>query len=107
MGEVGFGVDNILSLRVVLASGEIITVSKTANADLFWAMRGAGPNFGVVILATVSATPATEEDRTGWTNNLFFTPEILPHIAEAFQDLPLTAQQRIHLVLTSSGPPLE
>jgi hypothetical protein len=105
MGEVGFGVDNIISLRVVLASGELVTVSKTSNPDLFWAMRGAGPNFGIVISVTVNSTPATAEDRTAWINNLFFSPDKLVQVAQAMQDLPLTVNQRIYLVLTNSGNP--
>jgi FAD/FMN-containing dehydrogenase len=52
MGEVGMGVDNILSLRVVLANGDLVTVSKTSHPDLFWAMRGAGPNLGKKALCT-------------------------------------------------------
>lgn len=106
MGEVGFGVDNIISLRVATASGELLTVSKNSHPDLFWALRGAGPNFGIVISATVNAVPATPTDRTAWISNLFFTPDKLPQIAQAIQDLPLTPEQRIYLVLTSSGPPL-
>jgi hypothetical protein len=106
MGEVGFGVDNIISLRVVLASGKLVTVSKTSNPELFFAMRGAGPNFGVVISVTINSTPATPEDRTAWINNLFFTPDKIVQVAQAMQDLPLTVNQRIYLVLTSSGPPL-
>ena len=106
MGEIGFGVDNIISLRVVTADGSIRTVSKTSHPDLFWAFSGAGPNFGIVISATVNAMPATRTDRTAWINNLFFTPDKLPQIAQAIEDLPLTPEQRIYLVLTSSGPPL-
>ncbi|KAI8934141.1 hypothetical protein NX059_008896 [Plenodomus lindquistii] len=106
MGEVGFGVDNIISMRVVIATGEIVTASATSYPDLFWALRGAGPNFGIVISATVKATPATAEDRTAWINNLFFSPDKLPQVAQAVEDLKLTPQQRVYLVLTSSGPPL-
>ncbi|CAO2658605.1 Nn.00g063280.m01.CDS01 [Neocucurbitaria sp. VM-36] len=106
MGEVGFGVDNIISLRVILATGEIVTASKTENTDLFWAFRGAGPNFGIVASATLNALPAAAEDRTAWINNLFFTPDKLTQVAQAVEDLKLTPQQRVYLVLTSSGPPL-
>jgi FAD/FMN-containing dehydrogenase len=44
----GFSVDNLLSVDVVTADGTLRTASATENPDLFWAMRGAGSNFGVV-----------------------------------------------------------
>ena len=47
----------VQSATVVTAEGEIITVSATENADLFWAMRGGGGNFGVVAALTVKLTP--------------------------------------------------
>ncbi|EMD97789.1 hypothetical protein COCC4DRAFT_200932 [Bipolaris maydis ATCC 48331] len=106
MGEVGFGVDNIVSMRVVTAAGELLTASATSNPDLFWALRGAGPNFGIVVSATVNARPATAEDRTAFINNLFFSPDKLEQVAQAVEDLPLTPEQRVYLVLTSGGPPL-
>lgn len=106
MGEAGFSVDNIISLRVVLATGQIVTASATSYPDLFWALRGAGPNFGIVVSAVVKASPATAEDRTAWINNLFFSADKLPQLAQAVEDLKLTPQQRVYLVLTSSGAPL-
>ncbi|KAH9881459.1 hypothetical protein IAQ61_000184 [Plenodomus lingam] len=106
MGEVGFGVDNIISMRVILSDGRIVTASQTSHPDLYWALRGAGPNFGIVVSATVKALPANDEDRTAWINNLFFSPDKLPQVAQAVEDLKLTPQQRVYLVLTTSGPPL-
>ncbi|ELR24567.1 FAD binding domain containing protein [Acanthamoeba castellanii str. Neff] len=44
----GLTCDNILSVDIVTADGQLRTASKTANQDLFWAVRGAGPSFGVV-----------------------------------------------------------
>lgn len=44
----GLTIDNLTAVDVVLASGELVQASATQNADLFWAVRGGGGNFGVV-----------------------------------------------------------
>jgi|SoiMethySBSTD1v2_1073268.scaffolds.fasta_scaffold128381_2 FAD/FMN-containing dehydrogenase len=47
-GKHGFTIDNLLSVDVVTATGQLLTANATQHEDLFWAMRGAGHNFGVV-----------------------------------------------------------
>lgn len=47
-GFYGLIVDMLISMNVVLADGSAITVSNTSHPDLWWAMRGAGHNFGIV-----------------------------------------------------------
>jgi FAD/FMN-containing dehydrogenase len=43
----GASCDNLLSARVVAADGRVLTADSERNIDLFWALRGAGANFGV------------------------------------------------------------
>ncbi|KAL8809979.1 MAG: hypothetical protein Q9200_002964, partial [Gallowayella weberi] len=47
-GYAGLMADNIIEMDVVTADGSEITVSESSYPDLYWAMRGAGQNFGIV-----------------------------------------------------------
>ncbi len=44
----GWTVDNLQQVEIVTADGRIRAASREQNADLFWALRGAGANLGVV-----------------------------------------------------------
>ncbi|KAI1113123.1 hypothetical protein F5Y14DRAFT_230862 [Nemania sp. NC0429] len=57
LGLNGLIVDALVSARIVTADGKVLTVSKKSNPELFWGIRGAGFNFGIVTEATYKLQP--------------------------------------------------
>jgi FAD/FMN-containing dehydrogenase len=48
MRKYGLTIDNLLGVELVTADGELVKANESDNADLFWGVRGAGGNFGIV-----------------------------------------------------------
>ena len=68
-GRYGLTIDNLLKVTIVLADGSITTASETVNADLFWAVRGAGQCFGVVADFTYQGF---EQKNQVWAGQMLF-----------------------------------
>lgn len=47
MGNYGLACDNLISVDVATADGQLVTASKSQNDDLFWGLHGGGGNFGI------------------------------------------------------------
>ena len=60
MRTYGLACDNLLSVDVVTADGQLLTASATAHTDLFWAVRGGGGNFGVVTAFEYQLHPVSQ-----------------------------------------------
>ena len=101
MGLNGFGVDLLLSLNVVMPNGEFRTVTSD-DADLWWALRGAAPNFGIVTSAVMKATPVPRNESTAWFGGLTFTEDKLEILVQAINDLVLEPKMVIFLYYRTS-----
>jgi FAD/FMN-containing dehydrogenase len=53
----GLAIDHLVAARVVTADGRVLSASADTHADLFWAVRGGGGNFGVVVSFDFVAEP--------------------------------------------------
>lgn len=75
----GLTIDNLVTVQVVTADGSIVEANEKQNADLFWAVRGAGAQFGIV---TRFVSKVHRQGQV-WSGMLAFTADKLPQIVEA------------------------
>jgi FAD/FMN-containing dehydrogenase len=79
----GFGCDNVLAFELVTADGKVLQVSADENPELFWAMRGAGANFGVVTALKLRLHPLPERTIGGWVRfSHHDVPRVTRHVWE-------------------------
>ena len=66
--EHGLTIDHLRAVEIVVADGSVVRASADENADLFWAVRGAGANFGIV---TSFEFEVDEIGEVGWAQLAF------------------------------------
>jgi FAD/FMN-containing dehydrogenase len=102
--KAGLSCDNLVSARVVLADGRVVTASQTENPDLHWALRGGGGNFGIVTEFEFALTDVGPLVQLG----MFFVPvergaEGLKAIRDSLETLPEAFGRQI---VGLNAPPL-
>jgi hypothetical protein len=70
-GLYGAASDSLLSVEMVTGTGELLTVSATQHPDLFYGVKGAGFNYGVVTSLTYQVYPATNGGQAVVANMIF------------------------------------
>jgi len=80
----GLMVDAVVGVELVLANGSLVTANSTLNQDLFWAVRGGGPSFGIVTawtFQTVLAPSKTVNYNITFPNRLSISELVDSYIA--------------------------
>jgi FAD/FMN-containing dehydrogenase len=97
----GLTIDDLLAAEVVTADGELLEVDAETHADLFWALRGGGGNFGVAtrlrfrlheidqVVGGMLIIPASTDVITGLVNAAEAAPEELSVIANILKAPPV------------------
>ena len=92
----GLSLDNLISVEMVTADGQVRTASENENADLFWAVRGAGSNFGAITSFEFRA------HRVGPVVQLcapFYALEDGPRVIRAWRDFTASAPDEVNSLL--------
>ncbi|MDA0140795.1 FAD-binding oxidoreductase [Solirubrobacter deserti] len=95
----GLGADNLLRADVVTADGELITATEGRRSGLFWALRGAGGNFGVATSIEVRLHPI----RSVFGGSATFDRGLVPHLLQAFAEYAQPDELNVSIVLTDDA----
>ncbi|CAG8962036.1 hypothetical protein HYFRA_00005078 [Hymenoscyphus fraxineus] len=94
----GLTLDWLIGAKVILTDGSMVYCSATENTDLFWALRGAGPSFGIVAEFEFSTFEAPDVV-TVFTIDLPWMEESAVETIIALQDLAISAPKELNIFL--------
>src|SRR5680860_181531 len=99
----GLSIDNLVSVEIVTADGQVRTASEEENPDLFWAIRGGGGNFGVVTEFRFQLHPVADV----LAGPIFFELADGPAVFKHYRDLIANAPREYGgFPLFNQAPPL-
>jgi FAD/FMN-containing dehydrogenase len=88
MGKYGLAADNVESIELVTADGEVLEVNAGSHPDLFWALRGGGGNFGIATRFTYRLYPLETVVGGLIIHPLDAAPGLLRFYRDAVKDCP-------------------
>jgi hypothetical protein len=100
----GLSIDNLLSVDLVTADGELVKANERENADLFWGVRGGGGNFGIVTSFEFRMSPIGPQVLAGpifW--RMAEAPDVLRFYRDWIADCP---DELMTIVAQRKAPPL-
>jgi len=98
----GLSCDNLVSVDVVTAGGELVRASRDENRDLFWGLRGGGGNFGI---ATSFEYRLHEVDPTVLGGPIIFPFDRARQVLDFFVEFTATAPDELNLDCAIVAPP--
>jgi FAD/FMN-containing dehydrogenase len=102
MGKYGLAVDNLLSVDLVTADSRVLRASTDENADLFWAVRGGGGNFGIAASFEFRLHPVGPTV----TGGVVFWPfNVAGDVLRLFRELTESASDDLMLMASVVGAP--
>jgi FAD/FMN-containing dehydrogenase len=102
MRKYGLALDNLRSVEIVTADGHVRTASETENPDLFWAVRGAGSNFGVVTSFEFALHPVGPQVAVAAA---FYALEDAPEVLRSYLEFARTAPDELSTAALFWGVP--
>ena len=101
----GLAIDNLVGARVVTADGRLVTTSADEHPDLFWALRGGGGNFGVVVDFDFVAQPVSIVHFGSVTYRLDDPANLLARWRDAMRVAPDELSSTVALMPRTPGAP--
>jgi FAD/FMN-containing dehydrogenase len=99
MRKHGATVDNLVSVDLVTADGEVLTASEDENPDLFWGVRGGGGNFGIVTSFEYRLHPVGPIVLAG---PIFYPLEDAPEVLRFYREFAATAPDELTTIFELS-----
>jgi FAD/FMN-containing dehydrogenase len=93
----GLAADSLLRADVVTADGELLTARADRRSGLFWALRGAGGNFGVATSLELRLHPVSRV----FGGTATFDRGLAPHILARFAEYAMPEELNVSVVVTS------
>jgi FAD/FMN-containing dehydrogenase len=105
MRKHGLSIDQLLSVDLVTAEGELLRASEDENADLFWGVRGGGGNFGIVTEFRFNLHPLGPIVLAG---PIFWRMGDAPEVLRFYRDwISAAPDELMTIVILRKAPPLD
>jgi FAD/FMN-containing dehydrogenase len=104
--KLGYTIDNLRAVDLITAEGRPLRVDNDHNADLFWALRGAGANFGVVTSFEFDLHPIGPDIVHGFLMYpIDRAEEVTEHFRRMAQTAPWEVAASLAFGVATSAPP--